>query len=254
MPILHNLRSKANDHKVIAQEFLVNETYRKETANRLYCFHTILSLSDLDKEQATPEVLHAIAKKYLELRGDDILAYAMPHLDSEARHIHVLEGATRYRENRSSSLRKQELQQLKLDMEAFIKEQFPQLEHSEVIHGTGKTYTQEAEYQLQKRTGKESKRQQLTTLVHRAHSQANGKQQFLDILAEAGFLHYERNSDGTPTGVISESGRKYRFKTMGISPEQIMALETKKERTKEQALLKRLEKLRQNNPSINLEK
>lgn len=251
-PILHNLRSTPRDHEAIAHEFLTNEAYRKITSNRLYCFHTIISLADLDQEKATPEVLQEIANKYLELRGD-ILAYAIPHLDTASHHIHVLESGTRYRENKSSGLRKQELHNLKMELECFIEERFPQLEHSKVKHGKGKAYLKEAEYQLIKRKGT-SEREQLQKLVQRAYSTAKSKQQFLDTLLDHGYTYYERNSDGIITGVLSESGRKYRFKTLGLSPDQIMALESIHEQQEEEQLLNQLQNIRQNKNPKNRER
>ncbi len=244
-PILHNLRSEADDHEAIAQEFLTNEAYRKVTSNRLYCFHTILSLGEGDKENTTPKTLQSIAQKFLELRGD-ILAYAVPHFDTDSHHIHILESATYYREDRSSSVRKNELQRIKTELEFFVEERFPELENSRVLHGAGKAYTKEAEYQLQKRTGT-SERETLKKLVHHAFQKATSKHQFLDMLLDKGYVHYERNTDGVPTGVISESGRKYRFKTLGLLPENIMDLENQQEKTQEQNLLEQLKNIRQHN-------
>ncbi|MEQ9263143.1 MAG: hypothetical protein RLP14_08285 [Owenweeksia sp.] len=251
-PILHNLRSPYTDKKGIVDEFLNNEAYRKVTSGRVWYYHSILSLGEGDREQVTPEMMQAIAHKYLQLRGD-IIAVALPHFDTNSPHIHVLESGTRYRENKSSGLRKKELHQLKVELEAFVKEQFPELEHSQVEHGKGKAYLKEPEYQLQKRTGT-SERKYLKTLVHEAYTTATSKQDFLDKLLDHRYIHYER-TDGVLTGVISPTtNRKYRFKTLGIAPEQIIALETQKERSQEQQLLNQLQHIRQNTNPKNLER
>ncbi len=250
-PILYNLRSSPDDLEAVAQEFLINEAYRKVTSNRLYSYHTILSLSNLDKEKATPNVMQAIVTKYLELRGN-ILAYAVPHFDTDSAHWHICESSTFYRENRATGMRKKELHQLKMELEAFVKEQFPEMEHSQVDHGKGKAYLREPEYQLQKRTGT-SERKHLKTLIRNTYRSATSKQQFLDTLLDHGYIHYER-TDGVLTGVVSESGRKYRFKTLGISPEQIIALENAQERFQEKSLLEQLKNLRQNTNPKNLER
>ena len=251
-PVLHNLRSPYTHKEGIVDEFLSNEAYHKVTSGRVYYYHSILSLGEGDKEHVTPEMMQEIAKKYLQLRGD-IIAVAVPHFDTNSPHIHVLESGTRYRENKSSGLRKQELHQLKIEMEAFVKEQFPELEHSQVEHGKGKAYLREPEFQLQKRTGT-SERKQLKTLVHEAYGTATSKQDFLDKLLDQGYIHYERNADGVPTGVISESGRKYRFTSLGLAPENIQLLINPQERSQEDQLLKQLRLIRQNTNPKNLER
>jgi hypothetical protein len=250
-PVLHNLRSSAENSMALVDEFLTNEAYRKVTSNRVYCYHSILSVSDLDQKAATPEVMEALIRKYFELRGD-ILAYAVAHYDTNTPHWHVLESGTYYRENKATGLRKVELQGLKLELEDFVKEHYPELEHSLVVHGKGREYTTEPEYQLGKR-GEQSEREKLKQLVQEAYHTASSKQQFLETLQEHGYLHYERNSDGQPTGLISESGRKFRFKTLGLDPEKIKALEKDHERTREQELLNQIQSIRLKN-SKTLEK
>lgn len=250
-PLLHNLRSSMKDRDALVNEFIVNEAYRKITSNRIYCYHSILSLSDLDKKQATPKVMQAIAQKYLDLRGD-ILAVVVPHNNTDSPHLHILESATLYREGKSSGLRKQELHNLKMELEYFIQERFPELENSGVEHGKGKPYVKEPEIQLLNRKGT-SEREQLQKLIQNAYSSANSKQQFLDILQDQGYLHYQRNSDGIPTGLLSESGRKYRFKTLGLSFEKIMELESKIEKQQEEKLLNQLKEIRQHKAIKNRE-
>lgn len=251
-PLLHNLRSSTNDRDGIVNEFIANEAYRKITSNRIYCYHSILSLSDLDKEQANPKVMQAIAQKYLELRGD-VLAVVVPHNDTDSPHLHILESATLYRESKSSGLRKQELHNLKMELELFVREHFPELGHSRVLHGQGRNYIQEPEFQLAKRKGTYEK-EKLQTLIHEIYKTSSSKEQFLNRLLNHGYVHYERNLDGMPTGLIMESGRKYRFKTLGLSLERIMELENQQEQSKEQNLLEQLRDIRQNNISKTREK
>lgn len=73
-------------------------------------------MSEKDKSYCTSEVMTSITEKYFDLRGD-VLGYAVAHFNTDSPHIHILESATRYRQNKSSSLRKSELADLKLEME-----------------------------------------------------------------------------------------------------------------------------------------
>lgn len=248
VPILQNIRSSPTNYKGIVLELLRNEAYRKISRRRVFCYHTIVSLGSGESENNIPrihEILEFIVKRYLELRGEGVLAYAIPHFDKSNFHYHILESGTLFRSPISSGLRKAELHHLKIELEKFVVENFPQLEYSSVQHGIGKPYTKESLFQLEKRT--ESERSKLTTLVGQAYSKATTLKQFLDVLLHKGYSHYERSSDGIPTGIVSLSGRKFRFKNLGILPEQIMQLETKKEKDQHQRLMDRLEGIRTQN-------
>ncbi len=241
-PILHNLRSHKDDINGIVQEITQNESYRKITANRVYCYHTILSFSNLDKPNITIDKLKAITNKYLELRGN-VCAYAIPHFNTESVHIHVIEGSTFYRESRSTTLSKADLQALKNQLETYVQDQFPELTHSRVRHGQNREYLTEQEYHLVK-NGR-SKKQELLALVMRCLKHAKSRTQFIQALNRIGILHYERNQDGVITGVIDpETGRKHRMKTLGISPEQILDLNNPIELSREVKLKQKLMDLR----------
>lgn len=246
---LKNLRSDLTDHNGLVEEIINSEAYRKVTSNRVYCYHTILSMSDRDQAKVTPEILKKIAQKYLELRGE-VQAVAVPHFDMDSRHIHVLESGSYYRNGKASGLRKEALTQLKQELEVFVQEQFPELEHSLVQHGQNKAYLQEQEFRLLQREGS-SKKKVLAELVQNVFRNARSQEQFLAELANNGLIHYERRSDGIPTGVISETGKKYRFSTLGVSEQQIQDLRTIQEQSREQKLLDRLESLRRKGKSQN---
>lgn len=247
---LKNLRSEMDDHDGLVEEILKSESYRKITSNRIYCYHTIISLSDKDALHVTPDTLEKITRKYLELRGE-IQAVAIPHFDTDSRHVHILESGSLYRSGKSSGLRKESLTQLKQELEAFVQEQFPELEHSLVQHGQNQPYVQEQEFRLLQREGK-SKKHELTELIQDLFHRAQSQEQFLAELANEGLVHYERRSDGLPTGIFTESGKKYRFSTLGVTEKQIQELKTIQEQSREQKLLDHLESLRRKGKSHNL--
>lgn len=235
-PLVHNIRAEVNDMNAVIEEFTTNEAYRIATSNRVYFYHSILSLSELDFENATPEVLEQITKHYLKLRGD-VLAFSVAHYDSNP-HIHILESATFYRENKSSTLRKQEMHQLKVDLESYIQDQFPELKHSKVQHGKGMPYLSHKEQQANNKLlakGKTLNKEEVQDIVLYCFEQAQSQQHFIQMLNENKLLHYERNQDGVPTGVIDiATNRKYRFKRFGITQQEILKLAQREQELEDQ--------------------
>ncbi|MBO6516843.1 MAG: hypothetical protein JJ975_09870 [Bacteroidia bacterium] len=241
-PIVHNLRSKPEDTKGIIQEIIDNEAWRKITTNRVYCFHEILSLSKAE-HSATPDKLRAIVKKYLELRGDTV-SFAVLHFDKASYHAHIISGGTRYR-GRSAGLKKVELLELKNQLESFVQRQYPELSRSLVHHGQNKEYKTERDFQLIRhgRSDKEKLRLQVRQWYNRSQSMRH----FIDLINQAGFLHYERNHDGVLTGIVHpETGRKYRFKPLGLQPKEILQLETEQEVSREEKIKQQLMNIHQN--------
>ena len=248
-PILQNLRCDPTDIEGLANELIANESYRKLTSNRVFMFHEIVSFGSGDKSVLTPEIVQDVTQKYLQLRGDDLVALAIPHFNTESVHCHILSGATRFRDSVSSGLRKSELGDIKVKLENYVNEKYPQLEHSSIFHGQAKAYVSEKQYQLEKRGL--SIKQELKELVVELLSSSNSLSQFIDKLAKNGYLAYERNRDGKITGIVSESGRKHRFSTLGIAPSQIQQLETASELSREEKLLQRLKRINQNTRNEN---
>jgi len=240
-PMLHNLRSEASNLDAIISEFKTNETYRKVTSNRVFFYHHILSLSEYDKDKVTPKMMEKLSAKYFELKPD-VISFAVAHFD-ENPHLHFIESATKYREGKSATLRKEEMQELKLKIEHFVQQEFPELEHSLVNHTQKKAYVPENEYQLSKR--EMPQKQELKEIVNYCYDNAFSKQHFIELLNQNGLLHYERSQDGIPTGVIDpRTNRKYRFRRFNISLENILKLEQEQELKKEQQLKEELQKQR----------
>lgn len=224
-PIMHNLRSEATDLNSIIDEFHFNESFRKVTSNRVFFYHHILSLSEHDFENITDEMMERLIKKYFELKGD-VIGYAVAHYDKN-KHWHIIESATKYRENKSATLRKAEMSKLKLNLEQFVYQEFPTLKHSLVMHNNEKKYIRDNEFQVLKREN--TRKKEITEIVHYCFKQAKSREHFIELLGQNHLLHYERSKNGTPTGVIDpRTNHKFRFKGIGILPEQILSLELNK--------------------------
>lgn len=241
-PVLHNIRADPDEKEKIIDAFIENEAYRPITQNRIYCFHTIISMSEKDKSKCTPQIMKAITEKYFELRGD-VLGYGVAHFNTDSPHVHILESATRYRKNKSSSLRKSELADLKLEMETYVTKELG-LEYSSIEHGKGKAYIKEQEENLIKHGGVSIK-EMVKQKVIESLKQASSLSEFKELLHDHNLIHYERRSDGIPIGVISNSGKKYRFKTLDIHIEDYLDLNQDKDLEKEHKLLEKLKHIRE---------
>ena len=241
-PMVYNIRSDPSQIKDVVHEFMVNESYRKVTTDRVFCYHSIISLSVKDKSQCTPKMLQALMDHYIEQRGD-ILAYGAIHLNTDAPHIHIIESGTRYREDKSSRMCQAELTRIKLELERFVEIEL-KLEHSKVEHKSGQYRTTERtsidDLFQNRNLSKKEIAKEVEDILYRSES----KQDFIDALFEHGYTYYERSKNGIPTGIIDKKGRKHRFKTLNISPQTILDLEGEVLRTKETELLDKLQRIR----------
>ena len=135
-----------------------------------------------------------------------------------------------------------ELTQLKVEMETYVTKELG-LEYSSIEHGKGKAYFKEREENLIKHGGvsiKEMVKQDVITSLKQARSLS----EFKELLHDHNLMHYERRQDGMPTGVISNTGKKYRFKTLDIQLEDYLDLNQNKDLEKEQKLLEKLKRIR----------
>lgn len=198
------------------EEFKQNEKDRlhvRRNCNKL--LHDIVSFSTNDFKNITESKLQDIGKKYLELRGDNILALGALHIKKDGNaHIHFMISPIEMYTGRSIRISKSRLKEIKIELQKYHQKKYPELTHSIVNYGISinKQIT-EKEYQLKKRsnsiTRKEEYKQQLNSLL----SQSKSEQDFYSKIDNSGFTTYQRN--GIVTGIIKDN-KKYRFKTIGL--------------------------------------
>ncbi|MBK7359032.1 MAG: relaxase/mobilization nuclease domain-containing protein [Saprospiraceae bacterium] len=228
--IKHNLRSKTVNGW--SKEFDRNfdlRTNRRVDNIRLH--HTIISFSNKDKKQINPELLKDITKKYIELRGKDNIYLASSHHDKEHIHLHIVMSSTKLITGESNRISRQEFRDLKLALDGYQKEKYPELVNSLPAHGKSqKLQLSDPELKLQDREGKLSQKQGLLETVETVYSRSKSLDNFLSELKSEGYNSYIRG--GKVYGVEDESGRHYRFKTLGID---LSKLEEKDQQAQEEA-------------------
>lgn len=246
-PILkHNLRSRSVNGWT--KEFESNDALRLyKRSDNIKLNHTILSFSNKDREHITKDLLKDISKKFIELRGKDNVYLASSHYDKDHIHLHILMSATKYMTGESNRISKLEFKELKLDLDAYQREKYPELIHSLPEHGKrSKVQNPTKEYLTQIDTAKLSQKQQISETIAEIYGKAKSSQEFLSQLKFEGLEPYYRG--GSVYGV-EDQGRHYRFKTLGFDINKLDALDKKP--SKEEIELQELSDLRE---SKNLEK
>lgn len=223
-PILkHNLKSRTTKGwtKELDKNFELR-MHRRIDNIRLH--HTIISFSNKDKKQINPDLLKDITKKYIELRGKENQYLISTHHDKEHIHLHIVMSAHKYLTGESNRISRQEFKDLKLALDEYQKEKYPELINSLPSHGKSqKLQLTDPELKLQDREGKLSQKQELFETVQTVYSRSKSLYNFLFELKSEGYNSYNRG--GKVYGVEDESGRHYRFKTLGIDLNKLEELD-----------------------------
>lgn len=131
--ITHNVRSKSVDGYI--QEFkenLLRRTFKRSDQTIIH--HTILSWSHKDAPHINDNLLRDIATQFIKLRGENNLFVGTKHVDRKHTHLHIAVSGNQIN-GRSSRLSKQTFTELKLSLDAYQKQHYPELANSLPEHG-----------------------------------------------------------------------------------------------------------------------
>ena len=234
----HNL--PGFDLEKVASAFIANDAYREQTKAKTRWYHEILSFGAGDRDKITSETLETITKEYITRRNLNAMCFAVGHCGEAHQHIHLVFSGTEYKSKKVLRMSNKEFKELRLGMEAYQQEMFPELTHSLVYTGREKVLEKaktkdknarrQREYQMKKSyPEKLTEKEKLKSLVQQSYSQARSVQGFLRNLKQQRLTLYMRG--GRVAGVIGR--RKYRFSTLGISKDMFKALELFHQRSME---------------------
>lgn len=131
--VRHNIRT--NTIQGYIQEFEVNEQRRiHKRKQQPAVYHTILSWHKDDAVFLNDAKLRVLAKQFIKCRGEHNLYVFSKHMDREHIHLHCAISATQLN-GKSSRISKREFEELKIKMDKYQKELFPELSHSLPHHG-----------------------------------------------------------------------------------------------------------------------
>ncbi|MBS1511055.1 MAG: hypothetical protein JST86_09450 [Bacteroidetes bacterium] len=237
--IRHNLRSRTSLEGFI-REFQENEKYRlvkRKSSVRLY--HTIISLSNLDKEQVTDAMLKDIGKEFIRLRGKDSLYLGTRHEENvDHLHLHFIISGTRTN-GRSSRISKQKFASIKRQLQQYQQEKYPELTHSLPEHGKKKRLAKEQLIEQVKKS-RQTNKESLLTQLEAIYMQSPSKEAFLQQVQQAGYEVYQRS--GRVQGVLADN-KKFRFSRLGFDDNRLQQLGEK--RQEHEAPLAMLQQIRE---------
>ena len=152
------------------------------------------------------------------------------------RHQHEDYGSTvhsgvEYKSGKAMRMSKEEMQNLKKDIQQFQQRDFPELSNSVVNHDKKqKSISGEKEYQLKYRSGRETEKEKVMGIIKACYKKANSKKDFFRLLSESGLKTYERG--GRITGVVHDK-YKFRLQRIGFSKAILEELDKTHHREKE---------------------
>jgi hypothetical protein len=223
--IRHNIRCKKID--TITKEIEQNNTLRStQRKNNVQAYHSIISFGVGDNKKINNTVLKDIAKKYIALNGKDKQYVITSHIEKDHIHLHAIIGGTKYRTSEASRITKKEFRELKIKLQEYQLEKYPELEHSTVAHGGN---SKDKQYSKDIRATKQN-----TLLSHLgiAYNTAISKDDFINQMKQLGHEPYYRN--GKLTGLKYEGiGAKFRLSKLGYDAQKLEHLEQDKNEAKE---------------------
>lgn len=247
--VKHNLRGDSIDEYI--KEFQDNERQRIYTSSRQVAMHhTVLSWGDADAEKITDEMLHDLANKYIELRGENNLYLGTVHREKDDVnhvHLHLAMSATRL-DGISSRIPKDVFQEIKIKLQEYQKEKYPELSHSlpKHRHSNEKEVGNEAEKNI-KRNERALDKDVLQKCLDETYKISTSREDFLSKLQALGHEPYFRNGKFQGVKFEGEHNFKFRISRLGYDEKKLQALDI---RAKEEKDLKELTELRNQRSNV----
>jgi hypothetical protein len=221
--IRHNVF--ARDPDLIRAEFEQNGELLQKRKNGVYLYHEIISITrakGLDAEEQKTR-LRDIAESYIAARCPDNLVFGGLHEDKEhSYHYHLMISANRAGETGRLRLTKAQFREVQVGLERHVLETYPELEQKIAIDKRSDRGRKKGEAELERRTGKRPKREEVLERVLTAYEASEDRQSLLDALGREGLELYVR---GKNLGVVDlESGKKHRLKTLDLETADRVAI------------------------------
>lgn len=211
----HNLMGRDQDH--IRTEFETNGSLLQKRKNGVYLYHEIISISRAEglSPEDQKDRLYDIARTYVDARCPDNMVYGGLHADKDhSYHMHLMISANRAGDAKRLRLTKAQFREIQIQTERHVLEKYPELEQKVAIEKQSDRGRQKGEAELERRTGKRPKREEVLERVTMAFEASLDKQSLLDALGRENLELYVR---GKNLGVIDhESGKRHRLKTLDL--------------------------------------
>ncbi|SDR66939.1 Relaxase/Mobilisation nuclease domain-containing protein [Polaribacter sp. KT25b] len=229
----HNTLGK--NTKEVAEDFKQNNKFIKQgKQKRIGVQHIILSFHPKEKLFLNTEKLFGFAQKFSELMNfNSAITFGRVHFEKENIHLHFAVSASQFGNGKSRRISKQRLKEIQIDMNRY-QQKFPELKHSllylpELEKSKKSTLTgiplpekmKETDGSIRaKKRGQKSLLENIKEKLISIAKKYPKKEDFLkSIEKEEDFSVYTRN--GKPTGIITETNKKFRFTRLLIDIENL---------------------------------
>lgn len=226
----------------IIQAFRDNDVFRERNGRaKVRMFHDYISFHPEDAKHLTPEKIESIMQEYINRRAPNALVYAQAHTATNAVHCHFMISGTDLKSTRILGMKKKDLRNLRRDFENWHRERYPELERSICCDRDGdriRPRQKTNERAMEQRTKSPSQKSKYAQILSRLFRQSKNRDHFFQKIKATELRLYDRK--GIVQGVVSPTGKKYRFTTLGISKDMLLQLDR---REKERQITRRKQEL-----------
>ena len=207
------------DVKGAIEALKANDKYRKVRKGGVVLYHEVLSFSPKDRAAITQSMIEDLAYKYINIRAENGVYFAKPHVHEKHVHIHFLFSGVELESKKTLRMDNSKFKEVRLEIER-QQMKYPELKHSIVYLNKDKkkekSNVKDKEFQAKKRLkkdGKLSKKEQVFELLQEALNKSDTLENFYNYVHEKQNLEvYKRKGKEEPNGIIF-NGKKYRFST-----------------------------------------
>ena len=227
--VFHNVQSIQLED--LRKEFEYNyDEYAGKRRNGNIAMHIIQSVSPLDKDTMSLEMMDDITSTFLNKAYPNALAFGTHHKEQSHLHTHTIVSANEFMSKTSTRLSKEKLFETHKFMLDHIHEKYPELKTTIDISTWGKKLNNEKEYYMKKRNPNlKLTKEELQDKVQDIFRTCESSKQFFALLEFDGFKTY--NYKDRVQGIYSgDDNKKMRFSRLGIEQEHIEAIDKQYER------------------------
>ena len=189
----------------VLNEFSSNSEQLKYRKNGVYLYHEIISISrskNLSNE-AQKKALYEIVQEYTKRRAFGNLACGYMHDEKDNNlHFHLMISSNEVGKSNRKSLRKKEFSTLKVEMEKWVLQKYPELKQEKLISKTSRYKDQKEEF---------------TDSLQSILSSAKSREELHKLLENNQASYKVRGN--TITFVNGKTGKKHRLNTLGLGGE-----------------------------------
>lgn len=243
------------------RDFLENHKFLpKRKGGFVALYHELVSIHPKSKKYVTDAILIDLMQSYVRLRkgASKAIVVAKAHIHTDHPHIHFMISANEYKSAKRLRMSRKEMKHMLKDFELSYLNKYPELHHS-AVHTITKEQSQQRDIALEdkrRRADKEqymksrmkpgtrTKKQQVYEWVNSLLSSEMSLERLVTRLQASQNLEVY-SYRGKVVGCIA-LGKKWRFKTLGISLEKQRPLSQYQKRLKELDLIREMSRSREN--------